>query len=412
MFRNNALAGKIFYSLLVILIYIAGRDIPLPWVIRQPVTAPAGGIQHYLSQLMGSEMQSASILALGLAPMMSASILTSLIRSVTERPGHRQRSARVYSGLTMGLTFLFAIVQAFVRSRGLQFAPYAGLPAGILQLLTVSVWTAGAFVTVWLTDRNTAWGIGDQSLLILVNILYGLRQTVWQQYTSIGTHLAGSQQQGIELLVLSLVIIAISLVLPLFLQRSEIRLPVIRIMLDSDISTDSYLPISMNPCGTFPAMYSMSLFSIPYYLAAFLALLFPGRPGLAKAAGYFDLASVSSVLLFLLVFCALTFFLALLMVDPAKIAESLERSGDFINGVRPGEETARYLRRAVCAASAVSCLGMGVVVILPLFLRVVLHSQEQIFMMPMTLAMLANMLLSLLQEVQVELRMQGYRMNL
>ena len=407
--KNSALTGRLTYSLLIVLFYILGRNIRLPWLIPQEEIADVLSMQYYISQMLGSARKGSSLFALGLSPWMSASIIASLIQSVTWRPGTRagQDPAKT-SRISILLTLLFAIVQALVRCQSASFQEIPGLSPSLLVFLTMLLWVTGSLVTVWLSGQNAAWGIGGKSLLVLVNLVFSINQAIVSEAVSLReTMRAGGSAAALPALLLILGITSLSLLVPAFLKFSEIRLPVVRIMISRQYEGESYLPISLNPSGTFPEMYTMSLYSIPYYVLLFLGALQPGRKAVYTAmAQHFDLQSIPSVACYLAVFCFLTFFLSLLLVNPTKMAEALEKSGDFIDGYRPGRETKRCIKMAVMSASVFSCIGMGLVTVGPLFLRVILHAHSQIFMMPITIAMLANLLLEIFEELRVEWRLE------
>ncbi|MGN1023370.1 MAG: hypothetical protein ACI4OJ_07730 [Lachnospiraceae bacterium] len=407
--KNSALTGRLTYSLLIILFYILGRNIRLPWLIPQEETSDILSMQYYISQMLGSARKSSSLFALGLSPWMSASIIASLIQSVTWRPGTRAGQDPAQTNrISILLTLLFAIVQALVRCQSASFQVIPGMSQALLMFLTLLLWVTGSLITVWLSGQNATWGIGGKSLLVLVNLVFSINQAIVSEAVSLREAVkAGSSAAALQSLALILGITALSLLVPTFLKFSEIRLPVVRVMISHQYEGESYIPISLNPSGTFPAMYTMSLYSIPYYVLMFLGTLQPGKKDTYTAlAQRFDLQSIPSVVCYLIVFCFLTFFLSLILVNPAKMADALEKSGDYIDGYRPGRETKHCIKRAVIAASVFSCIGMGLVTVGPLFLRVLLHVRSQIFMMPVTIAILVNLLLEIFEELRVEWRLE------
>lgn len=407
--KKNELAGKLLYSLMIVVIYILGRDIQLPWIVPQNTTPDTLSMQYYISEMLGSASHSGSILALGLAPWMSASIISSLIQSATQEPGDQKQSPAKANRRTMVLTLILALIQALVRSGSVKYVDRPGLTPALAEFMTIVLWISGSFLTVWLSDQNAAWGIGGKSLLILINLLFSLDSTVITESETIReTFRSSSSSAAAGYLALVLAILLVSIFLSIFLKYSEIHLPVVRVMISNRYAEESYIPVSLNPCGTFPAMYAMSLYSLPYYILTFLSLFTGQRDTYQRLAAYFDLSTPSSVFVFFCVFCFLTIFLSLLLVNPAKIAEGLEKSGDFIDGVRPWKETKSCIQRAVLFASVCSCIGMGIVVIVPLFVRSILHSNDPIFMMPITLAILTNLFLSVFEEIRVEWRMSHY----
>ncbi len=412
--NHNSLSGRFRYTACIVLLYIIGKNIPVPWVQQEAVVAEAGGMNYFISQMLGSDIGINSVLTLGMMPWMSASVAMHIFTSLFGRRGRQRTSSRVSFYRTMIFALIVAVINAFVRSRDMTYVPWqlfgADLPQALLRAMTIAVWTAGAFITIWLTERNGKWGIGGMSFLVLINMLYSMRGMLIRAIGSIYTYSTG-QDPSITLTrsFLALGIIAVSILVSTFLKSAEFRIPVVRIMITQQHPDSNYIAISLNPAGTMPTVYCMSFFSLPYMLLALVNMFVPNHPVILYWMKVMDLGTIPGILIFAAMFAVLTVSLALIIVNPGEIAERLQRTGDYIDGMDPGRQTERLLRKKIGVACFVSILGMGTMIIVPLILRVVLGSNQSIFNLPITMTLMSSIILEIFEELRTRRDLEQYQ---
>ena len=251
---------------------------------------------------------------------------------------------------------------------------------------------------VWLGDINTKRSIGGANLIIMINILDSLRLQLIRSYQGF----APKERSGA--LILSAGYVLFAIFLTILLDRSEIRLYVQRVLIDSELAQKDYIA----PVGTIAVMYGMAFFAFPLYLCEFLEEFFPESRALQAVITGLRLNSREGVIWFLITLIGLTVMLAFLYINPKDIAEQLQKSGDYIAGFPPGRETMRMLRRQIVFAGVTGGTAVSLCVSFPLFLRVALASTNPIFMLLISIMILTGIVLQFLDELISEIDVNRY----
>lgn len=194
----------------------------------------------------------------------------------------------------------------------------------------------------------------------------------------------------------------------LLMDRAELRIPMKRIFINNDYAGDSYIAIRLHPSGTMPAMYAMSLLSLIMYPLRLLLMAFPDSRILQGMEKGFHLHSFTGLAVFLILLVILTFLMAQFTVDPAGIAEDLQKSGDYLTGVRAEKETVSYLQRRLLLASALSATVMCILAGVPLFLFILKDGARPFLNTGVTLMMMTGIMVRILDEVKTEKYLETY----
>ena len=404
---TRRLRRRFLYSLWIILVYRLGQLIPLPWTGGLHVQEAAGeGFLATVQHILGTNLQEASLLSLGLMPSMTAAII---VQMLTLGSGHQTRgfSAREKDRRVHALALVMSAVYAYVKIQGLGLVGTDDLSTLQVELLTWAGLTAGAMFVMWLGDRNAQNGLGGVSLLVATNIVTGIAQSLIQ-----GEYAPGPGEsylpQGIMTVYLLLVI-----ALCVFMDESQLRLPVLRAMIDSPMQGDSYLAIRLNPVGTIPVMYVMAFFTLPLYLIGFLRIFFPDSEALAFWSSRLNLNDPVGIVVFLVLFGLMNTGLASLYINPAEIEDDLKRAGDYLAGVRPGLPTRRHVRNRLRRLCLNSSLIMGAAIGVPLLYSCLGgEGPENIYFLPMTIAILTGIILGIMAEARVLGTFDAYRPRL
>ena len=393
------------YSVLIVLVYLLGRSIPIPWVVYQEAESAGSGIQALIGSFLGSSLSTTSLFSLGLAPWVTAMVMVSVFQKTLEDKTQKKSPGRA-NRATLFLATILAFVQALVSAVKMQYQPWGNLRTTDLWLLTAAILVGGSFLIRWLVGRNTTWGIGGQTLIILVNILGNLRQVVMEYIRSAAG--AGGWKFVCFLFLGGAAVLVIFTVM-LFLEGGEFRSTVRRIGINNLYAEDDYIAIRLTPVGTMPVMYVMSFFTIPYYVLLILNWFLPGRKWIEEGLSVMNLNQLTGVWIFGGLLLLLTAVLAVIFVGPGEIAKNLERQGDFLDYLEPGRETAWHLRGQTLMAALLSGAVTWLLVIPPLFLRVLRGGTSGIYMAPMTIMVAAGMAAELLEEAKVYRTMENYK---
>ena len=398
--EHSILRGRIEYSVLIVLVYLLGRSIPIPWVVYQGPENVGNGIQALIGSFLGSSISTTSLFSLGLTPWVTAMVVVSVFQKTVQDKTQKRSPGQSNRKILVLASFL-AVVQALIDAGKMQYRPYGTLRVTELWLLTAAVLVGGSFLIRWLVGRNTAWGIGGQALIILVNILGNLRTMATEMIRT-----AGMRPVRLLLILAAGLVIVLAM---LFLEGGEFRNTVRRIGINNLYAADDYIAIRLTPAGTMPVMYVMSFFTLPYYVLLVLRIFLPGSAWIDEGLSVLNLNQTAGVWIFGGLLLVLTVVLSVIMVGPGEIARNLEQQGDYLDYMEPGRETALHLFGQTVTAAFFSGVVTWLLVIPPLFARAVQGSSSGLYMAPMTIMVAAGMAAELLEEAKVYRTMESYR---
>ncbi len=405
--KGDLFFRKLFYSLLLILIYLVGRGVPVPWVIpAEHQDFFAMDLSSMIGDMMGKDPSGGSVLALGLGPYMSTMIFVQIASSLTRKNNKNKKPAKkLIRRISISIAMVVAAVQGFVETAKMELRPdyFTGIPTS--RILTVITLVAGVAVVIFIAETNTEKGLGGMSAIILVNVLTNARKSM----ALIVMQMLEDKDQGLLMLMGLIGLGIFFIVQAIVFDYAEIRLKIYRIMIHNDLSDIGYLPIKLNPSGSMPVMFAMTFFLIPYYILAGIRLLFPNNRVLGIIIDNFQMNEVPGVIFYILVIIFLNFGFSAVFIDPKELAKNFREGGDCLVGVQPGEPTEKAIKyhlRFCCGVSAATqCILVGV----PLLLGAITHSQSKLNSMPMTMMILSGITLSVVREAQVLMEFRDYK---
>ena len=375
---NTAGMGELFtrlrFVLIALVIYRIGTHIPVPGIDPEQLAAlfdqNQGTILGLANVFSGGALERMSILALGILPYISASIIMNLMSAVSpqleqiKKEGESGR--RKISQYTRYLTVALALVQATGMTVGLANQGLAFDTSVTFYVIAITSLVTGAVFMMWLGEQITERGIGNGiSLLIFAGIAAGLPSAV-------GQSLEQARQGELNILVL-LAIVALAVVviyLVVFMERGQRRVTVNYAKRQqgrqSYQAQSSHLPLKVNMSGVIPAIFASSLLLMPITIANFSA-----------GQGPDWVNSITSLLgrgqpLYMLIYAFLIvffcYFYTAIVFNPDDTADNLKKQGGFIPGIRPGERTAQYIDFVLTRLTVVGSIYLVLVCLLPEFL--------------------------------------------
>ena len=381
---NSAGTGELFarlrFVLIALLIYRVGTHIPVPGIDPEQLAAlfdqNQGTILGLANVFSGGALERMSILALGILPYISASIIMQLMTAVTPQLEQLKKEGeagrRKISQWTRYLTVVLALVQGSGMTVGLanQGLTYA---TGLSFYVTaVASLVTGAVFMMWLGEQITERGVGNGiSLLIFAGIVAGLP-------AAIGQSLEQARQGEISILILLgiLVLAAVVIYLVVFIERGQRRITVNyakrqqgRRMMQAQAS---HLPLKVNMAGVIPAIFASSILLFPASVAQWVGSgdSSDWLQDLAVAIGPGQPLNILLFTGFIVFFC---FFYTALMFDPQEVTDNLKRSGAFVPGIRPGQQTANYIDGVLTRLTVFGSAYIALVCLLPQFLVVMFN---------------------------------------
>ena len=373
----SELWARLRFLLMAIIVYRIGAHIPVPGInpdrLAELFRQNEGTILSLFNMFSGGALERMSIFALGIMPYISASIIMQLMTAVSPQLEQLKKEGeagrRKISQYTRYGTLVLAIVQAVGMSVGLAGQGVAFSNDFGFYFVAITTFVAGAMFMMWLGEQITERGVGNGiSMLIFAGIVAGLPGALGQSFES--------ARQGdiniIALLAVGLVAVAI-IAFVVFIERGQRRIAVHYAKRQQGrkvfAAQTSHLPLKVNMAGVIPAIFASSILLFPASLGQWF--------GQSESMGW--LADMSqaiapgqplNILLFsagIIFFC---FFYTALMFNPKDVAENLKKSGAFIPGIRPGEQSARYIDGVLTRLTMFGALYMTAVCLLPQFLVV------------------------------------------
>ncbi len=373
----SELWARLRFLFMAIIVYRIGAHIPVPGInpdrLAELFRQNEGTILSLFNMFSGGALERMSIFALGIMPYISASIIMQLMTAVSlqleqlKKEGEAGR--RKISQYTRYGTLVLAIVQAIGMSVGLAGQGVAFSNDFGFYFVAITTFVSGAMFMMWLGEQITERGVGNGiSMLIFAGIVAGLPGALGQSFES-------ARQGDINIIALLAVgLLAVAIIgFVVFIERGQRRIAVHYAKRQQGrkvfAAQTSHLPLKVNMAGVIPAIFASSILLFPASLGQWF--------GQSENMGW--LADISqaiapgqplNILLFsagIIFFC---FFYTALMFNPKDVAENLKKSGAFIPGIRPGEQSARYIDGVLTRLTMFGALYMTAVCLLPQFLVV------------------------------------------
>jgi len=370
------LKRRLWFLLFALIVYRIGAHVPVPGidpvVLKDLFESQQGGILGMFNMFSGGALSRFSIFALGIMPYISASIIMQLgtvafpyLEALKKEGESGRRKITQYTRYgTLGL----ALVQGYGISIALQ--SQAGLviePGPMFLLTTVITLVTGTIFLMWLGEQITERGIGNGiSLIIFAGIAAGLP-------SAIGGTLELVRTGAMHFLVALGIFVAATVVtgFVVFVERGQRKILVnyAKRQVGRKVygGQSSHLPLKLNMAGVIPPIFASSIILFPATLAGW----FSGGESMSwlkDISGALSPGQPIYVMLYAAMIVFFCFFYTALVFNPKETAENLKKSGAFIPGIRPGDQTARYIERIMLRLTLAGAIYVTLVCLLPEFL--------------------------------------------
>ncbi|HHX1603994.1 preprotein translocase subunit SecY [Pseudomonas aeruginosa] len=376
----SELWARLRFLFLAIIVYRIGAHIPVPGINPDRLAAlfrqNEGTILSLFNMFSGGALERMSIFALGIMPYISASIIMRLMTAISPQLEQLKKEGesgrRKISQYTRYGTVVLALVQAIGMSVGLGSQGVAFSNDFGFYFVAVTTFVAGAMFMMWLGEQITERGVGNGiSMLIFAGIVAGLPRAIGQSFES-------ARQGDINIFALIGVgLLAVAIIaFVVFIERGQRRIAVHYAKRQQGrkvfAAQTSHLPLKVNMAGVIPAIFASSILLFPASLGSWFGQS-EGLGWLQDVAQAIAPGQPLNILLFTAGIVFFCFFYTALMFNPKDVAENLKKSGAFIPGIRPGEQSARYIDGVLTRLTMFGALYMTAVCLLPQFLVVAAH---------------------------------------
>ncbi len=374
--KYGDLTRRLVFLLLALVVYRIGAHIPVPGIdplqLQQLFNGQQGGLLNLFNMFSGGALSRFTVFALGIMPYISASIIMQLLTYVVptfealkkEGEAGRRKITQYTRYGTLGLALFqsMGIAVALESSAGLVMDPGMGF-----RITTMVSLTAGTMFLMWLGEQITERGLGNGiSILIFAGIAAGLPSAIGGLLELVRT---GAMSIIIALFIVALVVLVTYFVV--FVERGQRKILVnyARRQVGNKVygGQSSHLPLKLNMAGVIPPIFASSIILLPatvvnwfstgdsmLWLKEISNALAPGQP-------VYILLYVAAIVFF-------AFFYTALVFNSRETADNLKKSGAFVPGIRPGDQTARYIDKILARLTLAGAIYIALVCLLPEFL--------------------------------------------
>jgi preprotein translocase subunit SecY len=373
--KYGDLRRRIVFLMLSLVVYRIGAHIPVPGIDPnqlQQLFKGQGGILNLFNMFSGGALSRFTVFALGIMPYISASIIMQLMSYVVpslealKKEGESGR--RKITQYTRYGTLVLAIFQSLGIALALEGSPGLVLSPGFgFRMTAVVSLVAGTMFLMWLGEQITERGLGNGiSIIIFSGIVAGLPNSIGGLFELVRT---GSMSIVVSLFILA-VIVAVTFVV-VFVERGQRKILVnyAKRQVGNKVygGQSSHLPLKLNMSGVIPPIFASSIILLPATVVGWFATG-QGLQWLKDVSAALSPGQPIYVLLYAAMIVFFSFFYTALVFNSRETADNLKKSGAFIPGIRPGEQTARHIDRILSRLTLAGAIYITAVCLLPEFL--------------------------------------------
>jgi len=380
-YKIEELRNRIGLTLSILLIYRLGAQIVLPGIDSVQLaslanSADGGGLLGILNAFTGGAFANASVFALGIMPYISASIVVQLmgiaIPYLQKLQKEGESGRKTINQITRWLTIAICIVQAPAYLFGLSAlgVPDSAFVIGkgpLFLFSSISILVTGCVFAMWLGEKITDKGIGNGiSLLIMVGIIATLPLSFAQEFAARVTENNG----GLMMILIEMILWVVVILLSILLVLAVRQIPVQYARRTSGLNTSSapvgnrqYIPLRLNASGVMPIIFAQALMFAPAYVGGLMGE--DSAVGGWMETNFQDIFGLWYNVVFALLIIIFTYFYTAITVPTNKMSDDLKRSGGFVPGIRPGNETSDFLDNVMSHITFPGSLFLAGLAVLP-----------------------------------------------
>lgn len=387
--KINDLTARILFTLAVLVVIRIASNIPIPGLDSEVFDkwfsekfSSSGG---FFNVMTGGSFANMSILALNITPVITSSIIVqfaSMLIRPLEKLMRDEDGQKMMAQITRYLAMIIAFVESGLFALSFYQNGYFTDNDGLAALSMIFIITAGSAVTLWFADLISEYGVGNGVTVILVaDILMSVPSDIillWQRFVAIYPRIP---MKFLSVLLVAFIVCLI-IAYVVIMQECEHRFPVQGSYGTSSImhmhdekKKQNYIPMKLNAAGVMPVIFAQAVLQLPTWLASlgfnvqkgffnFLALSFEQK-------NWFNLYYPEysfGMLVFLVIIVLFSYFYANISFSPEEIADHLRETGTTIPGIRPGIETAKYLRKSARAMNFLGACALSIIALIPIFI--------------------------------------------
>ena len=381
---NTTLLRRIAITLVILFVFKIGTFITIPMIDADPIkeTLKNNNFLGLLNTFSGGGLNQFSILALGISPYITASIVIQLLQLVIpklkeiseEGETGKKKLNRITRYASVGLAF----VQALALLLGLsstpgnifnaEHFPYPHLYT-LFFIYMATVITAGSCFTVWIADLITQYGVGNGSSMIIgAGIITQIPAMIARLNTK---YLQVVNFWNVFSFVTIIVLYVLIILGVVFLEATVRKIPVQ--YANRSGKSDSNIPIKLNTSGVIPVIFASTIMSLPVTIIGLL-----GYTENSNKLSYWLNQTFSTnypigMIIYVILIYMFSFFYAFMQLDPGKVSDNLQKNNSFIPAVRPGQETENFISRVLFKVTLIGATYLAILAMIPIIVAKIFH---------------------------------------
>ena len=413
--NTKKLIIAILFTALFLTVYRLGAKVQLPFVDYSILNQTAVELFGFLDIFSGGALSSFSVLALGISPYITASIVVQLLQMdilpiLKEWSEEGETGKQKINQLTKYIALGLAFVQALTLTLGLPTYFANGFIEGPFTYVYLAlVATAGTAFCMWLAEKMTAKGVGNgTSMLIVAGILSsfpGMFTTLGSQFLLEPT---GKSILSFIIVVLSFVLIIVGIV---FMEAAQRKIPVQYANRPAAANlrgkSDSNIPIKLNSASVIPVIFAATIMSLPTTIVQ-ISGSSNSSFGSTILSIFSQTETIGFVIYIILIF-VFSFFYAFLQINPEQMSENLQKNNAYIPGVRPGEDTAAFLSRVLFKITMVGATYLALVAAIPLIMAKIFQLDNSIQIGGTSLIIVVGVAIETVKQLKTSVQDKQYR---
>ncbi|MEX5833808.1 preprotein translocase subunit SecY [Staphylococcus saprophyticus] len=417
-FKTKEVRNKIFFTLAMLVIFKIGTYIPAPGVNPAAFDSQQGsqGVTDLLNTFGGGALKNFSIFAMGIMPYITASIVMQLLQmDIVPKFSEWAKQGDAGRKKLNNVTRYFGIVLAFIQSIGMafQFNNYLKgqliMDQSILSYLLIAVvLTAGTAFLIWLGEQITQFGVGNGiSIIIFAGILSSLPSSLIQFYQQAFVGQDDTSMAWLKVigLIIGMILLTVGAI---YVLQAIRKIPIQYAKKQSAQrlgSQATYLPLKVNSAGVIPVIFAMAFFLLPRTLTLF----FPDASWAQKVSDVANPSNNIGMIVYVVLIIAFAYFYAFVQVNPEKMADNLKKQGSYVPGIRPGEQTKKYITRVLYRLTFVGSIFLAVIAILPIIATKVMSLPQSIQVGGTSLLIVIGVAIETMKSLEAQVSQKDYR---
>lgn len=355
--KNRDLLKRILFTLAALFVFKIGTSIIVPGV---KVSTSGMSFLEVINAMSGGAFTNASIFALGVTPYITAQIIIQLLAAdIVPYLSELSKQGGVGRRKLNQITRIVGIALAFLQGYMYSYA-YIGNGSAMDYMLYALILTAGTALVMWIADQITIKGIGNGMSLI---IMAGIISVLPSMFKDLWLELFAQGFLGIMIFIAFVLVFVGIIVGVIYVESAERRIPIqYANKSTSTLGRQSYIPFKLNSAGVMPVIFASALLSIPQILSSVIK-----KEGFTLfVQKYLNYTDGTGLILYIVLILAFAYFYTFMQLKPKEMSDNLNKNGGYIPGIRPGNETVKYIKTVLKRITIVGAVFLTVLAILPI----------------------------------------------